>query len=98
MKEQFLVFKAEGFDSTYTRDGKYGLTLFLRRNGLSVEHKIDILGTCDTLDEAKSLINSNLNPEVVVPSAAPETPLFLGEELPKKAKGRAPKKPKKDAE
>jgi hypothetical protein len=97
MKEQFLVFKAEGFEPTYTKDGKYGLTLFLRRNGLAVTHQIDIWGTCNTLDEAKALINNNTNPKVEVPSAEPESPLFLGSEIPKK-KGKAVKKPKPDAE
>lgn len=88
MNEQFLVFCAEGFAPTYTKDGKYGLTLFQRRNGLSINHKIDILGTCETLEEAKALIERK---------PVEEPGLFLGTENPTKGKtGR--KRSKKDAE
>ena len=101
MNEQFLVFKAEGFEATYTKDGKYGITLFMRRHGLSIHHKIDVLGTVSSLDEAKALINETIerhvSDEPASPEVAQEETLFLGTENPTKGKRKTKKAPKGDA-
>jgi hypothetical protein len=78
--DTFLVFHAEGFEPTYTKDGQYGITIFQRKRGLSINHPIKVIGSCTDLLSAKQMIGAYLEPKVEEPT------LFLGTENPTKGK------------